>query len=208
MSPPVPSRRTRAAKRTRTRRRRADPRSAGATALICSVQPAAVLMSWRYIYIVLISALLMLAWALLINNVGRRRYPTYWLSGSTVFVKPLAKVDPEAGAAGLGLGLGLGQGPAGAAAANGGPSEASTTTAAASAYGGGAGGGGGQRSTTDEVMMAAIEGRNDGMQRMVRSLSRERGAADGPAALDGRGDGVQRLVRSLSRGSGGSRKGA
>lgn len=39
----------------------------GATALIASVQPAVIAMSWRYIYIVLISALLMLGWAMVIN---------------------------------------------------------------------------------------------------------------------------------------------
>lgn len=42
----------------------------GATALIASVQPAAVHMSWEFIYVVLISSLVMLAWALIIN-VGR-----------------------------------------------------------------------------------------------------------------------------------------
>ncbi|CAK9784040.1 hypothetical protein CC85DRAFT_281934 [Cutaneotrichosporon oleaginosum] len=59
----------------------------GATALIASVLPAGVAMSWRLVYIVLISGLLMLGWAMIINNVGRRRYPTYWLSGDVVFVK-------------------------------------------------------------------------------------------------------------------------
>lgn len=164
-------------------------------------------MSWHFIYIVLISALLMLAWAMIINNVGRRRYPTYWLSGSTVFVRPPQKLDPEAGVTpstgpttnGVANGV-----------ANGGPSEVST---AGSTVDGGVGGvqgaeglQGGQRlqkTTTDEVMMAAIEGRNDGMARMVRSLSRE-GAATSQdeaemAAIEGRNDGMQRLVRSLSR---------
>jgi hypothetical protein len=63
-------------------------------------------MSWRLIYVVLISSLLMLVWALVINvgtftddsynflifltplqNVGRRRYPHYWFSGKRTFVR-------------------------------------------------------------------------------------------------------------------------
>jgi len=39
----------------------------GATAIIASVQPAAVNMSWRLIYVVLISALIMTVWACIIN---------------------------------------------------------------------------------------------------------------------------------------------
>lgn len=143
-------------------------------------------MSWRFIYIVLISALLMLGWALIINNVGRRRYPTYWLSGDTVFVKPPQKVDPEAAL------------PNGAA--NGGVSQASTAGSTAGMQGGERL----QKSTTDEVMMAAIEGRNDGMAQMVRSLSREGPVTQDSAemgAIEGRNDGMQRLVRSQSRGS-------
>lgn len=135
-------------------------------------------MSWRFIYIVLISALLMFGWALIINNIGRRRYPTYWFSGSTVFVKAPAKVDPEAAT--------------GTTTATGNGTSASSTTAVP---------GGGERltrATTDEVMMAAIEGRNDGMAQMVRSMSRERDG--GPlAAVEGRNDGMARMVRSLSR---------
>jgi hypothetical protein len=44
-----------------------DDSRAGATALIAAVQPAVVHMSWHYIYIVLISSLLMLGWGLIIN---------------------------------------------------------------------------------------------------------------------------------------------
>ncbi len=36
-------------------------------ALIAAVQPAAVEMSWRLVYVVTISSLLMLVWALIIN---------------------------------------------------------------------------------------------------------------------------------------------
>ena len=41
--------------------------SGGATALIAAVQPAAVNMSWRLVSEVVISSLLMLVWALIIN---------------------------------------------------------------------------------------------------------------------------------------------
>ncbi|WOO79154.1 Transmembrane protein [Vanrija pseudolonga] len=58
----------------------------GATALIAAVNEDAVNLSWRYIYLILISALLMTGWALIINNVGRRRYPAYWLHGKRIFV--------------------------------------------------------------------------------------------------------------------------
>ena len=35
-------------------------------------------LSWRYLPTVLASSLIMLGWALIINNLGRRRYPVYW----------------------------------------------------------------------------------------------------------------------------------
>lgn len=47
----------------------------GATALIAATTPGAITMSWRYIYIVLVSSLLMLGWALIINvgaSIGRQ----------------------------------------------------------------------------------------------------------------------------------------
>ncbi|KAL7008643.1 hypothetical protein EMMF5_001905 [Cystobasidiomycetes sp. EMM_F5] len=69
--------------------------SGGATAIIASVQPAAVAMSWRLIYNVLISSLVMLGWAMIINNVGRRRWPTYWFSGSMVFVRKAGSEETE-----------------------------------------------------------------------------------------------------------------
>ncbi|KAL1410443.1 hypothetical protein Q8F55_004454 [Vanrija albida] len=67
----------------------------GATALIAAVNEDAVELSWRYIYLVLISALLMTGWALFINNVGRRRYPTYWLHGKRLFVATPDGKDEE-----------------------------------------------------------------------------------------------------------------
>lgn len=41
--------------------------SGGATALIASIQPSVVLLGWRYIYIVAITSLIMIGWALIIN---------------------------------------------------------------------------------------------------------------------------------------------
>ena len=41
--------------------------SGGATAIIAATTPVAVDMSWRLIYVVLISSLVMLVWALIIN---------------------------------------------------------------------------------------------------------------------------------------------
>ncbi|BEJ16501.1 hypothetical protein CspHIS471_0511060 [Cutaneotrichosporon sp. HIS471] len=43
----------------------------GATALIASVMPSGVAMSWRLVYIVIISGLLMLGWAMIINDTSR-----------------------------------------------------------------------------------------------------------------------------------------
>ncbi|WVR08407.1 hypothetical protein IAU60_005462 [Kwoniella sp. DSM 27419] len=51
---------------------------AGATALAAATEPHVVPMSWHYIPIVLSASLLIITWALIINNLGRRRYPQYW----------------------------------------------------------------------------------------------------------------------------------
>ena len=52
--------------------------SAGATGLNAAVQSQVVTLSWRYLPTVLASSLIMLGWALIINNLGRRRYPLHW----------------------------------------------------------------------------------------------------------------------------------
>lgn len=44
-------------------------------------------LSWRYLPTVLASSLIMLGWALIINNVGRRRYPIYWWSPGSSLVR-------------------------------------------------------------------------------------------------------------------------
>jgi len=53
---------------------------AGATGLNAAVQAQVVMLSWRYLPVMLASSLIMLGWALVINNLGRRRYPAYWWS--------------------------------------------------------------------------------------------------------------------------------
>lgn len=59
---------------------------AGATGLNAAVQSDIVTLSWRYLPTVLASSLIMLGWALIINNVGRRRYPVFWWKSGRVFV--------------------------------------------------------------------------------------------------------------------------
>lgn len=58
----------------------------GATGLGAAVEPAAVKLSWHYIPVILASTLTTLGWALIINNLGRRRYPIYWWSPEVSFV--------------------------------------------------------------------------------------------------------------------------
>ncbi|EHK23106.1 uncharacterized protein TRIVIDRAFT_60083 [Trichoderma virens Gv29-8] len=59
---------------------------AGATGLNAAVQSEVVTLSWRYLPVILASSLIMLGWALIINNVGRRRYPVFWWKPGKVFV--------------------------------------------------------------------------------------------------------------------------
>lgn len=51
-------------------------------------------LSWRYLPVVLASSLIMLGWALIINNLGRRRYPMHWWAPGTCFVRE-ADTEPE-----------------------------------------------------------------------------------------------------------------
>ncbi|KAL4781667.1 HPP family-domain-containing protein [Aspergillus varians] len=62
---------------------------AGATGLNAAVQTDVVSLSWRYLPTVLASSLIMLGWALLINNLGRRRYPLHWWAAGVTFVRTL-----------------------------------------------------------------------------------------------------------------------
>ncbi|GAA6056587.1 hypothetical protein JCM3770_006654 [Rhodotorula araucariae] len=50
----------------------------GATALLAVTLPQIAKLSWWYVPLVLESSLIMLAWALVVNNLGGRRYPTEW----------------------------------------------------------------------------------------------------------------------------------
>jgi hypothetical protein len=59
----------------------------GATALAAATDPVIVALSWHYIPIVLVSSVVMLGWALVINNLGRRRYPMYWWTPGKRFVE-------------------------------------------------------------------------------------------------------------------------
>ena len=52
---------------------------AGATALLAAIDPAIYIMSWYYLPVVLLSSTMVLATALLLNNI-QRRYPVFWIS--------------------------------------------------------------------------------------------------------------------------------
>ena len=54
---------------------------------MAAVETNVVTLSWRYLPTVLASSLIMLGWALIVNNVGRRRYPTYWWKPGVTFVR-------------------------------------------------------------------------------------------------------------------------
>ena len=67
--------------------------SAGATGLNAAVEDVVTKMSWSYLSVVLASSLIMLGWACIINNLGRRRYPIYWWSPSSNWTR--ARDDNE-----------------------------------------------------------------------------------------------------------------
>ncbi|KGO64378.1 Uncharacterized protein PITC_022770 [Penicillium italicum] len=60
---------------------------AGATGLNAAVQADVVSLSWRYLPTIIASSLIMLGWALVINNLGRRRYPLHWWAPGPTFVR-------------------------------------------------------------------------------------------------------------------------
>jgi CBS-domain-containing membrane protein len=76
----------------------------GATALIAATSYEAAAMSWKYIPVVICSTLVMFGWALIINNLGRRRYPIYWWSPQRTFVIDDAPEPPEDEEIALGTG--------------------------------------------------------------------------------------------------------
>lgn len=59
----------------------------GATALAGATDLVIVDMSWHYVPVVLVSALMMGATGVLVNNLGRRRYPVYWWAPGRIFVQ-------------------------------------------------------------------------------------------------------------------------
>lgn len=61
-----------------------------------AVQSQVVTLSWRYLPTILASSLIMLGWALIINNVGRRRYPLHWWAPGPTFVQNPEEVHDEA----------------------------------------------------------------------------------------------------------------
>lgn len=72
--------------RSRTLLTLPSQRRSGATGLNAAVQSDIITLSWRYLPTVLASSLIMLGWALIINNLGRRRYPIYWWKAGQTFV--------------------------------------------------------------------------------------------------------------------------
>lgn len=63
----------------------------GATALAAATDPVIVAITWDYLPVVLASALIMACWALLMNNLGRRKYPMYWWTPGQTFVREAEK---------------------------------------------------------------------------------------------------------------------
>lgn len=51
----------------------------GATALLAATSPPVIKLGWRYLPVVLLSAVIMEAWAMVWMNLGRAKYPHYWL---------------------------------------------------------------------------------------------------------------------------------
>ncbi|ORX36016.1 HPP family-domain-containing protein [Kockovaella imperatae] len=61
---------------------------AGATALLAAVSPSVVRLSWHYLPVIIVSSLIMLGVGLINNNVGRKRYPMYWVKPAPPPPKP------------------------------------------------------------------------------------------------------------------------
>ncbi|CCG83806.1 protein of unknown function [Taphrina deformans PYCC 5710] len=66
---------------------------AGATGLNAAVQANVVSLSWRYLPTILASSAIMLAFACLFNNLGRQRYPTFWIDPNLQLVEPISKEE-------------------------------------------------------------------------------------------------------------------
>jgi HPP family len=59
----------------------------GATGLAAATEKGVVLLSWDYLPVLVTSAIIMLAWAMIVNNLGRRRYPEYWWTAKSSLVR-------------------------------------------------------------------------------------------------------------------------
>ena len=59
---------------------------AGATALLAAVSQPEIALGWYYLPVIMLSSVLVLVSALLINNI-QRRYPVYWISPAVVRIK-------------------------------------------------------------------------------------------------------------------------
>jgi CBS-domain-containing membrane protein len=62
--------------------------------LNAAVQTEVVTLSWRYLPTILASSLIMLGWALFINNLGRRRYPVYWWQPESIWIAKKVDENP------------------------------------------------------------------------------------------------------------------
>lgn len=51
----------------------------GATALLAATSPPVIKLGWHYLPVILLSSVIMVAWAMVWMNLGRARYPHYWL---------------------------------------------------------------------------------------------------------------------------------
>lgn len=67
---------------------------AGATALLAATEPAIIGLGWLYVGVVVLGTVVMLAAAMLVNNV-MRRYPMYWWAPISATPKPEHKNGSE-----------------------------------------------------------------------------------------------------------------
>lgn len=63
----------------------------GATGLAAATERDVILLSWRYLPVLVASSAIMLGWAMIVNNLGRRRYPLYWWSSETSWVADVSE---------------------------------------------------------------------------------------------------------------------
>ncbi|EPQ32277.1 uncharacterized protein PFL1_00474 [Pseudozyma flocculosa PF-1] len=54
----------------------------GATALLITTSPPVIRLGWKYLPVILLSSVIMVTWAMLWMNLGRAKYPTFWIEPS------------------------------------------------------------------------------------------------------------------------------